>query len=66
MGTTPLLPVILEGPIPTRVFAPVRPPMLAMEFEEDRGRVPDEASFGSPEPLFREALLGAPDARFLC
>ncbi len=33
-------------------------------FEDDRGRVVEDAIFVRPEP-FRELLLGAPEARFL-
>ena len=40
--------------------------LVSSELDCERGRVVDDASLGSADAPFREVLLGAPEARFLC
>lgn len=62
------VPVLEDGACPPRLLCATRElaPEASEAAEDDRGRVVEDASLGKPpEALFREVLLGVPEARFL-
>ena len=55
-----------DGAKPVLLLGVIRVPEVRDAVDADLGRVVEDASLGKlPEPPFREAPLGAPDARFL-